>query len=99
LVGLKNGALQVNDSVSGRKSEASSGTYQEFFLFFLRRLVVESTGLDDLVVDIELETCTRIHGFLHTLLCDEAKDADRFGLADTMRPVLCLQICMRVPER
>jgi len=70
---------------------------QELLLFFLRRLVVKTTGLDDLVVDIEFIPCTGIHRFFHTLLCDEPQDSDRLRLANTVGAVLGLQIGMGVP--
>lgn len=73
------------------------GTYQELFLFFLGRLVVEPTGLDDLVVDVKFVPCTRKHSFFDALLGDESEDTDNLRLADTMRTVLRLQIGVRVP--
>ena len=69
------------------------------FLLLLRGFVIEAAGLNDLVVDIELESCTRVHCLLHTLVGDESKDADRLSLSDTMRTILSLQVSMRIPIR
>jgi len=66
-------------------------------LFFLCRLVVETTGLNDLVVDVELVPRTSVHGFLHALLRDETEDTYRLGLADTMSTILSLKISMGIP--
>ena len=65
-------------------------TYQKFFLFLLRRFVIETTGLDDFVVDVELESCARVHCLLDTLVSNKTKDADCLGLSDTMRTILSL---------
>jgi hypothetical protein len=78
--------------------ESCCSTYQEFFLLFLRRLVVETTGLDDLVVDIELVPRTSIHSFFDTLLRDETEDADSLCLADTVSTILGLKISVGIPE-
>lgn len=72
-------------------------TCQKLFLLLLRRFVIETTGLNDFVVDVELESRTRVHSFLHTLVSDESKDADRLGLPDTMCTILSLQVSMRIP--
>src|ERR1700722_46274 len=80
-----------------KSAENNDNTHQKFFLFFLRRLVVKATRLNDLVIDIKLETCSRVHGFFHALLCDKTKDADCFGLTNTVRAILSLEIGMRIP--
>src|ERR1700722_6577333 len=54
-----------------KSADNNNNTHQKFFLFFLRRLVVEATRLNDLVIDIKLETCSRVHGFFHALLRDK----------------------------
>jgi hypothetical protein len=74
-----------------------SRTNQEFFLLFLSRLVIEATGLDDLVVDVELEAGTSIHRFFNALFGDKAQDANGFRLTDTMGTILSLEIGMRIP--
>jgi hypothetical protein len=66
-------------------------------LFFLRRLVVETTGLDDFVIDIELVPRTSVHGFFDALLSDETKDTDSLCLADTVSTILSLKISMGIP--
>ena len=71
--------------------------YQELLLLLLGRFVVETTGLNDLIVDVELVPRTCEHRLLDTLLRDEPQDTDDLGLTDTMRTVLCLEIRMRVP--
>ena len=73
--------------------------YQELFLLFLRRLVIEATGLNDFIIDVQLVPSARVHCFLHALLSDETQDADSFGLANTMGTVLSLKIGMRIPGR
>ena len=73
-------------------------TYQELFLF-LCRLVIETTSLDDLVIDVEFITSTGKHSFFDALLRDEPKNSDDLGLTDTMRMTLSLQIGMRIPVR
>ena len=72
-------------------------TDQKLFLFFLRRFVVETTGLNDFVVDIELVPRTGVHGFLDTLLSDESEDKDGFRLTDTMGTILGLKIGVGIP--
>jgi hypothetical protein len=72
-------------------------TDQKLFLLLLRRLVIETTGLNDLVVDVELKSRARVHRFLDTLISDEPKDADCLGLSDTMRTILSLEIGVRIP--
>ena len=52
----------------GRKSYEEGKTHQQLFLLFLCRLVIESTGLNDLVVDNELGLRTSKHRLLDTLL-------------------------------
>ena len=74
-------------------------TYQELFLFLLCRLVIETTSLDDLVIDVEFVTCTSEHSFFDALLRDEPKNSDDLGLTDTMRTILSLQIGVRIPVR
>jgi hypothetical protein len=75
----------------------SCTTYQEFFLLFLGRLVIESTGLDDLVVDVQLETGTSIHRFFDAFLGDEAQNTNGLRLANTMSAILSLEIGVRIP--
>ena len=72
-------------------------TYEELLLFLLSGLVVETTGLNDLVINIKLVPGTSEHGFLDTLLGDETQDTDDLGLTDTMRTILCLQIGVGIP--
>jgi hypothetical protein len=72
-------------------------TYEKLFLFLLRRLVVETAGLDDLVVDVELVPGACVHCLFDALLRDEPKDTNNFRLADTVGAVLRLKIGMRVP--
>ena len=72
-------------------------TYQELLLLLLRRLVVEATGLNDLVVNVELVTRAREHGFFDALLGNEPQNADDLRLTDTMSTVLRLQVSMWVP--
>lgn len=72
-------------------------TCQKLFLLLLRGFIVETTGLNNLVVDIELESRARVHRLLNALVSDESKDADCLGLSDTMRTILSLQISMRIP--
>jgi len=66
-------------------------------LFFLRGLVVEATGLDDLVIDIKLVSRTSIHGFFDALLGDETEDAHSLGLTNTVSTILSLKISMGIP--
>ena len=73
-------------------------TYQELFLF-LCRLVIETTSLDDLVIDVEFIMSTSEHNLFDALLRDEPKNSDDLGLTDTMRMTLSLQIGMRIPVR
>ena len=75
----------------------STSTYQELLLLFLRRLVVETTSLNDLVVDVKLVSSTREHRLLYALLRDEPQDADHLRLTDTMGTILRLEISVRVP--
>ena len=63
----------------------------------MRGLVVETTGLNDLVIDVELVSGTCEHGFLDTLLGDEPQNAHDLRLTDTMRTILRLKIGVRVP--
>ena len=99
LVGFQDRALRsYNMSFACPRADTTTTTNQELLLLFLRRLVVESTGLNDLVVDVELVARARIHGLLHALLRDEAQDAHGLGLADTMRTILRLQISMWIPK-
>jgi hypothetical protein len=72
-------------------------TYQKLFLLFYSRFIVESTGLNDLIVNIELEPGSLVHGFLDTLLGYETQDEYGTRLADTMSTILGLQVGMRVP--
>ena len=64
--------------------------HQKLFLFLLRRFVIETTGLNDLVVNIKLESRARVHRLLNTLVGNESKDPDCLGLSDTMRTILSL---------
>ena len=61
--------------------------------------MIELAGLDDLAVDRELVPCARKHGLFDRLLRDEAENAHGLGLTNTMRTILSLQICVRVPIR
>ena len=72
-------------------------TYQELFLLLLGGFVVETTSLNDLVVDVELVSSTREHRLLYALLRDEPQDTDHLRLTDTMGTILRLEISMRVP--
>ena len=80
-----------------QKQAAKQTTYQELFLLLLGRFVVETTSLNDLVVDIKLVSSTREHRLLYALLRDEPQDADHLRLTDTMGTILRLEISMRVP--
>jgi hypothetical protein len=64
-------------------------------VFFYSRLVVESTSLNDLVVNIELESSTLVHG-LNTFLGYKTQNEHGTRLVDT---ILSLQIGMWVPIR
>ena len=86
--------IEIRDE---RKRTGERKTYQELFLLFLCTLVIETTGLDNLVVDIKLIPRTLVHGFLHALLGDEPENQDRLGLTDTMRTILGLQVSVGVP--
>lgn len=66
-------------------------------MFFLRRLVVETTGLNDLVINVELVARTLVHGFFDTLLRDETQNEHNLGLTNTMRTILGLEIGVRIP--
>jgi len=72
-------------------------THQEFFLFFLRRFVVEATSLNDLVIDIELVSRTSVHGFFDALLGNETENTNSLGLTDTVSTILSLKISVRIP--
>lgn len=54
----------------------SMSTNQKFLLFLLRRLVIKSTGLDDLVIDVELKPSSSVHRLFDALLGDEAQDTN-----------------------
>lgn len=71
--------------------------YQELLLLLLGRFVVETTGLNDLIVDVELVPRTCEHRLLDTLLRDEPQDAHDLRLTDTMGTILRLKIGVRVP--
>lgn len=73
--------------------------YQKLFLLFLSRLIVETTGLDNLVVDVELIPSTSEHGFFDTLLGDESQDTHNLRLTDTVSTILGLQIGVWIPIR
>jgi hypothetical protein len=66
-------------------------------LLFLGRLVIEPTGLNDLVIDVELKASTGVHSLFDTLLGDKAKNANSLRLANTMSTILSLEIGMRIP--
>ena len=72
-------------------------SYQDLLLFFLSRLVIETTGLDNLVIDIKLVTSSLKHGLFHTLLRYKSQDKNRFSLTNTMCSILSLQIRVRIP--
>lgn len=72
-------------------------TYQEFFLLLLSGFVVESTGLNDFVIDVKLETSTRKHRLFDTLFRDESQYTNDFCLTNTMSTILGLKIGMRIP--
>jgi hypothetical protein len=80
-----------------RCTHPTRDTYQKLLLLFLGRLVIESTGLNDLLVDVELETGTRVHRFFDALFGDEAQNSDSFRLTDTMSSILGLEIGVRIP--
>ena len=83
--------VRVEHREGGRKA------HQKFLLLLLRRLVIETTGLNDLVIDVELKSRARVHCLLDTLISDEPKDADCLGLSDTVRTILSLEISVRIP--
>jgi hypothetical protein len=72
-------------------------TYKELFLLFLCRLIVEATGLDDLVVDVKLIPRTSIHCLLDALLRDEPQNTNDLCLTNTVSTILSLEIGMWVP--
>ena len=80
-----------------KRIQTSVRTYQELFLLLLRGLVVETTSLNDLVVDVELVSRTSKHGFLYALLSDVPQDSYNRRLTDTMRTILSLEISVRAP--
>ena len=80
-----------------QKQAAKQTTYQELFLLLLGRFVVETTSLNDLVVDIKLVSSTREHRLLYALLRDEPQDTDHLRLTNTMGTILRLKISVRVP--
>jgi hypothetical protein len=63
----------------------------------LRRLVIEPTTLDDLLVDLDLVPRPRKNVFLDGLGSDQSKDANLFLLADTMCTILGLEILVGIP--
>ena len=67
-----------------------SRSYQNLLLFFLSKLIVKTTGLDNLVIDIKLVTSSLEHGFFHALHCYESQDKNRFSLTNTMCSILSL---------
>lgn len=77
--------------------ERRRGTYQELLLLLLCRLVVETTGLDNLVINVKLITSTRKHRLLDTLLRDETQNTDDLRLSDTVSTILRLQIGVWIP--
>jgi hypothetical protein len=74
-----------------------TSTYQDRLTLLSGRFVIELSGLDDLLVDIELVTRTRKHRLFDTLLRYKAIDAHDLCLANTMRTILSLKIRMRIP--
>jgi hypothetical protein len=60
-------------------------------------LVVEATGLNDLVINVQLVPGTCIHRFLDTLFSDEAQNSNGLCLSDTVSTILCLKIGVRIP--
>lgn len=72
--------------------------YQELFLFFHRRLVVEATSLNDFVVDIKLISCTSVHCLFHTLFGNETQNANSLCLTNTVGTILSLQVGVRIPK-
>lgn len=72
-------------------------TYQQLFLLLLSRFIVETTSLNDLVVDIKFISCPLVHGLFYAFLCDESKDKNSLGLSNTMGAILSLKISMRIP--
>jgi hypothetical protein len=75
LIGFQNRSLKKIDvSQYHEISTVGKQSHQELFLFFLRRLVVKTTSLNDFVVDVELVTCPLVHGFFHALFCDEPQN-------------------------
>ena len=86
---------EKRESVNGRQGLS----YQELFLLLLRRLVIEPTSLNDLVVDIKLVSGSSIHSFYHTLLRNETQNAHGLCLTDTMRTILSLEIGVWIPIR
>ena len=98
LIGFENRTLEIRLEVI-YLCLMTVTTYQELFLFLLCRLVIETTSLDDLVIDVEFITSTGKHSFFDALLRDEPKNSDDLGLTDTMRTILSLQIGVRIPVR
>lgn len=74
-----------------------NGTYQELFGLLPRRHVIETTGMNDPVVDIKLIPSPLVHGFSNTLLGNRPENKDSLGLTDTMRTVMSLKVGVRVP--
>jgi hypothetical protein len=72
-------------------------TNQEFFLLFLGRLIIESACLNNLVVDVQLETGTSIHRFFYAFLRNKPQNTNGFSLPDTMSTILGLKVRMRIP--
>lgn len=64
--------------------------YQKLLPFLCSRFIVEFTGLDDLLIDIELVSRTGKHALLDTLLSDEPINPHNLGLANTVRTILSL---------
>jgi len=64
--------------------------YQKLFLLLLGRLVVETTGLNDLVINVKFVPRSLVHGFFHTLLGNETQDKHGFGLTNSMSTILGL---------
>jgi hypothetical protein len=97
LVSFQDGSLVILSKHGGCLNVEKIKTYQEFFLFFLSRLVIEATGLNDLVVNIKLIPGPLVHSLFHALLRDKPQDEHSFGLTDTVSTILGLQIGVGIP--
>lgn len=77
----------------------SNPTHQEFLLLLLGGLIIKTTRLNDLIINVKFVPRSLIHGLFDALLCNEAENKHGFGLADTMCTILCLKISVRVPKK